>query len=78
MKVEYEPGSDMMYIGLSEGIATESQEVAPGIVLDFDAEGHVLGIEIEDAARLIDLTRLDVSALPVAQVILTKDARAAA
>ena len=71
MRVEYEPDSDMMYVGLGEGVSTESQEVAPGIVLDFDANGRVLGIEIEDASKLIDLTRLDVSALPVAQVILT-------
>ena len=78
MRVEYEPESDMIYIGLSEGISTESQEVAPGIVLDFDADGHVMGIEIEDAAKLVDLARLDVSSLPVAQVILTKGTRAAA
>ena len=78
MKVQYEPGSDMMYIALSEGISAESQEVAPGIVLDFDADGRVLGIEIEDAGKLSDLTRLDVSELPVAQLILTKDRRAAA
>ncbi len=78
MKVQYEPGSDMMYIALSDGVSTESQEVAPGIVLDFDAEGNVLGIEIEDAGKLGDLTRLDISDLPVAQLILTKDTRAAA
>ncbi|MFN8496284.1 MAG: DUF2283 domain-containing protein [Anaerolineae bacterium] len=78
MKVQYEPGSDMLYIRLSDGVSTESQEVAAGIVLDFDVDGRVLGIEIEDAGKLIDLTRLDVSALPVTQLILTKDARAVA
>ncbi|MGH7966695.1 MAG: DUF2283 domain-containing protein, partial [Candidatus Binatia bacterium] len=49
-----------------------SQEVVPGIVLDFDEKNHVLGIEIEDASTFIDLSRLEVSALPLVNLIFSK------
>lgn len=62
----------MLYIKLSEGISTESEEVAPGIVLDFNEQNQVVGIEIEDASKFIDLSRLEVSALPIADLILRK------
>jgi uncharacterized protein YuzE len=52
--------------------ATESEEVAPGIVLDFDERDQVIGIEIEDASTFIDLSRLDLSALPIANLTLSK------
>lgn len=62
----------MLYIKLSEGVSTESEEVAPGIVLDFSEQNRVVGIEIEDASQFIDLSRLEVSALPIADLILKK------
>ena len=62
----------MLYISLAAGISTESEEVAPGIVLDFDERNQVIGIEIEDASTLVDLSRLEVSALPIADLILSE------
>ncbi len=53
MIFEYHPETDMLYIKLVEGISTESEEVAPGIVLDFDAHNRVIGVEIEDASTFI-------------------------
>jgi len=53
-------------------VSTESEEVAPGIVLDFDERNQVIGIEIEDASTFIDLSRLEMSALPSANLILNK------
>lgn len=70
MLFEYYPDSDMLYIKLAEGTSTESEEIAPGVVLDFDASNRVLGIEIEDASKFIDLSRLELRALPVADLIL--------
>ncbi len=72
MIFQYYPDTDMLYIKLATGVSTESEEVAPGIVLDFDERNRVIGIEIEDASTFIDLSRLDLSALPVANLTLSK------
>lgn len=74
MTFRYFPDTDMLYIELVSGVSTESEEVAPGIVLDFDEKNHVIGIEIEDASTFIDLSKLELSALPIANLILSKDA----
>ena len=73
MTFRYFPDTDMLYIELVSGVSKESEEVAPGIVLDFDEKNHVIGIEIEDASKFIDLSRLEVSALPIANLIVSKD-----
>jgi uncharacterized protein YuzE len=68
----------MLYIRLVDGISTDSEEVAPGVVLDFDEHNRVIGIEIEDASRFIDLSRLELRALPVANLILSERVQAGA
>lgn len=60
---EYHQESDMLYIRLHAGTSSDSEEVAPGVVLDYDRENQVVGIEIEDASHKMDLTRLEVSAV---------------
>ena len=72
MTLKYYPDTDMLYIKLSEGTSTESEQVAPGVVLDFDEHNRVIGIEIEDASKLIDLSRLELRALPVVDLILSE------
>lgn len=70
MTFRYDRETDMLYIELVRRISTESEEVAPGIVLDFDENNQVVGIEIEDASKSIDLSRLEVSALPIVSLLL--------
>ena len=70
MVFQYYPDSDMLYIKLIETVSAESAEVAPGVVLDFDDRNRVVGIEIEDASKSIDLSCLQVLALPIANLIL--------
>jgi uncharacterized protein YuzE len=48
------------------------EQHCPGIVLDFDERNQVIGIEIEDASTFIDLSRLEMSALPITNLILDK------
>ncbi len=69
MVVRYEPQTDMLYIELADKPSAESEEVAPGIVLDFDEHGNLVGIEIEDASQRVDLSQvtLSVSSLPAAK-----------
>jgi len=78
MIFEYYPDTDMLYIKLVAGVSTESQEVAPGVVLDFDEANRVIGIEIEDANDAVDLSRLEISALPIVELVLSKAAFAGA
>jgi len=78
MIFEYYPETDMLYIRFVEGVSTESEEIAPGIVLDFDRYNHVIGIEVEDASKVVDLSRLELRALPVVQLLLTERALAPA
>ena len=72
MVFQYYPDTDMLHIKLVDKTSTESEEVAPGVVLDFDAHNQVVGIEIEDASKHIDLSRLELLALPLANLILSE------
>jgi uncharacterized protein YuzE len=72
MVFQYYPDTDMLYVKLADGISTESEEVAPGIVLDFDEHNRVVGIEIEDASKFIDLSRLELRALPVVNLVFSE------
>ena len=71
MVFEYFPDSDMLYIKLADGTSLESEEIAPGIVLDFDEHNRVIGVEIEDASKFIDLSRLELKAFPLANLIIS-------
>lgn len=57
MKIEYDRRADAMYIRLRAGTVVESDEVRPGVVLDFDADGRVLGIEMLDVSECTDNPR---------------------
>ncbi len=70
MVFEYYPESDMLYIKLADGASTESEEITPGVVLDYDERNRVIGVEIEDASKFIDLSRLELRALPISDLIL--------
>ncbi len=64
MKLNYYPESDSLYIDLSEKTSIESKEIAEGIVLDYDAEGNLVGIDIDNASKKVQLKELILSRLP--------------
>ena len=66
MKLRYYAETDSLYIDLSEKTSVESREVAGGVVLDFDGEGTLVGIDIDHASALLDLTTLETGSLPLA------------
>jgi uncharacterized protein YuzE len=68
MKFIYHPDTDSLYIDLSKHVSVDSQEIAPGVVLDFDAEGNLVGIDIEHASQKLDLSRLEAQALPLTRL----------
>lgn len=72
MKFHYYPETDSLYIDLSCKKSTRSEEVAPGVVLDFDSEGHLVGIDIDHASKLLDLSRLEAESLPITNLLVTQ------
>ena len=60
MKISYFPETDSLYIELKEAqTSVESEETSPGIVLDFNKQGEVIGIEIDSqASRKVDLKHI--------------------
>jgi len=65
MKLQYFSDTDSLYIDLSSRASSESQEVAEGVVLDYDEAGNLVGIDIDNASVKLDLGELVLSRLPV-------------
>jgi uncharacterized protein YuzE len=60
MRSRYDSEADALYIRFAETAIVESEEVRPGIVLDFDADGKVVAIEVLDASEhLTSRAKLD-------------------
>jgi uncharacterized protein YuzE len=64
MKLTYYPDTDSLYIDLSEQPSVDSQEITEGIVLDYDASGNLVGIDIDNASKKVQLKELTLSRLP--------------
>lgn len=64
MRLDYYPETDSLYIDFSSRPSAESEEVSEGVVLDYDAEGNLVGIDIDHASRKLNLRQLITSHLP--------------
>ena len=64
MKLHYYPETDSLYIDLNRRPSVDSREVVDGLVVDFDAEGRVVGIDIQHASQSLDLKTLETESLP--------------
>lgn len=51
MKVKYDKEVDIVYMTFSKNKITESNEDKPGIIIDYDKDGFIVGIEILDASK---------------------------
>jgi len=60
MRLKVDKENDVLYFRLDESSIVESEEVQPGIVLDFNREGKVVGIEILELSTRISPDQLKV------------------
>lgn len=60
MDISYYPETDSLWIQLKKGKYVESEEIAPGFVVDFDENGDVLAIDIDsEASKLVDINKIN-------------------
>ena len=68
MRLKVDREADALYLSLSEAPATESEEVAPGIIVDYNDQGQAVGIEMLHLSKRVvgaDLQRLLFETVPV-------------
>jgi len=58
MKMHYDEKADALYLSLDDSEVVESEEVKPGIVLDFNADNQVVGIEVLDLRKRVPSANL--------------------
>lgn len=70
MKLSYYPDTDSLYIDLNARPSADSREIAEGLVVDFDSDGRVVGIDIQHASEIMDLKTLETESLPAGKTKL--------
>jgi uncharacterized protein YuzE len=74
MKLHYYPETDSLYIELTDSLyielkstpGAEAREIVEGLVVDLDANGEVVGFDIDRASEKLDLSKVETIALPPA------------
>jgi uncharacterized protein YuzE len=64
MKLNYYKDTDSLYIDLSSKTSIESKEISEGIILDYDSDGNLVGIDIDNASHKIDLKEIILNKIP--------------
>jgi uncharacterized protein YuzE len=64
MRINYYPDTDSLYIDLACKTSVDSGEVSDGIVLDYDADGNLVGVDIDQASIKLNIKELILSKLP--------------
>ncbi len=65
MKLHYYPETDNLYVEFKPEPGADTIEVTPGLNVDVDAAGEVVGFDIDHASRRLDLGTLEATALPL-------------
>ena len=64
MTLNYDLATDSLYIDLSSKPNSDSREISEGIVLDYDVDGNVTGIDIDNASNKVDLEKIVLNKVP--------------
>ncbi len=54
MKIVYDSDKDILQISFQPRIVEETTQIAPGLVLDYDEDGKVIGLELRNASKKVD------------------------
>jgi uncharacterized protein YuzE len=65
VKIDYFPETDTLYIELARRPSSESQEIAEGVVVDYDSNGQIVGLGIDQASKILSLEELELNQLPI-------------
>jgi uncharacterized protein YuzE len=76
MRIRYSQDADALYIRLRENKITETDEISGDLIIDYDEDGHVVGIEILSASKKTDTEQLVIQAFQKVMVENTKVAAA--
>jgi uncharacterized protein YuzE len=68
MKISYDKATDSLYIHLADRASVDSDEVNDGVVLDFDANGALVRIDVQHASLRADIHNLSVLHLPFGEL----------
>lgn len=71
MKIEYSKEADAIYVYFKEEYVSKSKEIEDGVVVDFDANGQLIGIEVLDVSQrfsLSDIVNVNIENLPLEKV----------
>jgi uncharacterized protein YuzE len=71
MKLKYYPDTDSLYIDLSGKSSVDSRDISEGIVLDYDESGSIVGIDIDNASKKVDLQELKATKIPFTMQTIT-------
>ncbi len=64
MKLNYHADTDSLYIELCDRPSVDHREISEGVVLDYDADGRLVGIDVDNAGNKIELQKVLLSKLP--------------
>jgi uncharacterized protein YuzE len=64
MRLSYYAETDSLYVEFRDALSADSREIAPGVVVDFDEKGNVVGIHIDHASEKLDISTLETTAFP--------------
>lgn len=64
MTLSYHADTDSLYIELCDRPSVDSREISEGVVLDYDAEGRLVGIDVDNAGNKVELQKILLSKLP--------------
>lgn len=65
MKLHYYAETDSLYIELNDRPSADSREIVDGLVADFDENGNIVGLDIQNASSQLDLHTLETESLPL-------------
>ncbi|MBW8004042.1 MAG: DUF2283 domain-containing protein [Planctomycetes bacterium] len=65
MKLHYYKETDSLYIDLSSKTSVDSKEISPGVVLDYSEDDQIVGIDIQQASQVVDLSIIEADEIPI-------------